>query len=51
MVKCDICNKTVKETFLNKLVGTYIKVNKKRKTVCSECQKKYSSKEIIEKIK
>jgi len=51
MVKCDICKKAVKETFLNKLIGTQIKVNKKRKTVCNECQKKYKSKEILETLK
>ena len=51
MVKCDICKKQIKETFLNKIIGTYIKVNKKRKTVCNECQKKYSQKQILEKLK
>lgn len=51
MTKCDICKKSVKETFLNKIIGTYIKVDKKRKIVCNECQKKNSQKEILEILK
>ena len=28
-----------------------IKVNKKKKIVCNDCQRKYSQKEILEKLK
>ncbi|MBL7147576.1 MAG: hypothetical protein ISS82_02010 [Nanoarchaeota archaeon] len=51
MAKCNICKKQIKETFLNKLIGTYVKVNKKKKIVCNDCQRKYSQKEILEKLK
>ncbi len=44
-LKCAICGKPIKTTFLGKIEGTYVK----KKPVCSECQKKYGSKlkEII----
>jgi len=48
MVKCSICNKKVQTTFLNKLLGTYIKDKKgKKKAVCFECQKKFPDKENL----
>ncbi len=48
MVKCDICKKKVEENFLKKVFGTYIKDSKgKKKLVCSECQRKLVSAEII----
>ncbi len=48
MAKCDICKKKVEETFLKKVLGTYIKDEKgKKHLVCPECQKKYLSKEEI----
>ena len=34
-MKCAVCNKKIKTTFLGKMVGTYYA----KKTVCSECQK------------
>jgi len=41
MVKCSICKEKVEETFLNKLVGTYVKdQDGKLKAICSNCQKK-----------
>jgi hypothetical protein len=47
-MKCDICKKTVEETFLKKPIGTRIKDSKgKRRTVCSECQAKFPSKEEL----
>ncbi len=47
-MKCEICGKKVTETFLGKIMGTYIKDNKgKKKTVCFECQKKLKTKEEI----
>ena len=50
-MKCDICNNKVEETFLEKIKGNYIKVNSKLKTICNNCQKKYSIKEIRDKLK
>ncbi|MEM3154441.1 MAG: hypothetical protein QW165_02620 [Candidatus Woesearchaeota archaeon] len=47
-MKCDICGKTVAETFLKKIIGSYVKDEKgKLHTVCRECQKKLRSKEEI----
>ena len=52
MAKCEICGKRLTETFLRKLIGTYIKVNGKKKVVCPECQKKFKTKEeILENLK
>lgn len=48
MTKCSICSKKIQVTFLNKLLGTYIKNKKgKRKAVCFECQKKFPSKDSL----
>lgn len=48
MAKCSICSKKIETTFLNKIIGTYIKNKKgKRKAVCFECQKKFQSKEDL----
>ena len=48
MGKCSICNNKVNSTFLNKLVGTYVKNKKgKKQVVCFECQKKFNSKEKL----
>ena len=47
-MKCEICSKTIETTFLNKILGTYVKGNNgKLHAVCFECQKKFSSKEDI----
>jgi len=44
-MKCEICGKKLEETFLNKVVGGYVKDEKgKKHLVCSECQKKYKDK-------
>jgi hypothetical protein len=44
MAKCGICGKKVDETFLGKLVGTYIKDAKgKRRAVCFECQSSFKN--------
>jgi len=51
MSKCNICNKNIEETFLKKIRGTYVKVNKKSKTVCSDCQKKFPGDKLREKLK
>jgi len=39
MVKCDECKEKIEETFLGKIKGTYIKDGKKKKVICSNCQK------------
>jgi len=47
-MKCEICKKTLGETFLKKIIGTHIKDDKgKMHTVCHECQKKLQGKEAI----
>lgn len=52
MVKCEICGNRIAETFLNKILGTYVKDEKGKKyTLCMECQKKFKSKkEMVESI-
>ena len=43
-MKCEICKKAIEQTFLKKLVGTYIKDKKgKKHNVCFECQKKFNN--------
>ncbi len=50
-MKCDICNRKIETTFLNKLVGTMIKNSKhKKKYVCNECQRKYSKEDLKTKL-
>lgn len=46
--KCEICKKKVEETFLNKMIGTYVKDSKgKKRVICPECQKKFPKKEDV----
>ncbi|MFT4344111.1 MAG: hypothetical protein ACMXYE_05190 [Candidatus Woesearchaeota archaeon] len=48
MAKCDICREKVGETFLNKVLGTYIRdAHGKRRLVCSDCQHKLQTREKI----
>ena len=49
-MKCDICNKKIGTTFMNKIIGTYYVKGKKKKIVCPECQKSSDSKELKEKL-
>ncbi|MBU2634057.1 MAG: hypothetical protein KJ674_02325 [Nanoarchaeota archaeon] len=51
MLKCDICKGEVVETFLGKIIGTYMYVNKKKKIVCNHCQKGRPHEELLEKLK
>lgn len=47
-MKCEICNNKIQETFLKKIIGTYVKDEKgKKHSVCFECQKKFSKKEDL----
>lgn len=46
-MKCEICDKKVLTTFLDKIRGTYFMLGKKKRAVCSECQRKFTEKELI----
>jgi len=47
-MKCDICKKNINETFLRKLIGTYVKDKQgKKHVVCSECQGKLRNKDEL----
>ena len=50
IMKCDICKETIEETFLEKIKGNYIKINKKIKTICNNCMSKYPIEEIRSKL-
>jgi hypothetical protein len=52
-MKCEICSTKLKETFLNKIIGTYVKDEKgKRHIVCFECQKNFPDKsDLIKNLK
>lgn len=52
-MKCDICGKTIGETFLKKIIGTHVKDEKgKEHPICHECQKKLQTKKkILEHLK
>ncbi|MDD5254076.1 MAG: hypothetical protein PHG05_03155 [Candidatus Nanoarchaeia archaeon] len=45
-MKCEICKEKIQETFLEKIKGTFFK----KKAICSNCQRKYTKEEILEKI-
>ena len=49
-MKCAICGKKIEETFLKKLVGTYMRKNSKRYAVCGNCQKSLSKEQLLEKL-
>lgn len=49
-MKCASCNQQIQTTFLDKLVGTYIKKDGKQHPVCDECQRAFSKEEILERI-
>jgi len=53
-MKCEICKKNIETTFMEKILGTYIKDDKgKKHPICFECQKKLSNDKtkILENIK
>ena len=52
-MKCEICGKKIEMTFMEKIIGTYVKDEKgKKHLVCFECQKKFNDKaKILENIK
>ena len=48
IMKCEICDKNLGETFLGKILGTIVKNEKGKKyTLCFECQKKFQTKEKV----
>lgn len=50
-MKCEICKKNIETTFLNKIIGSYVKDKKgKKHMVCPECQQKYTKTQMIEKL-
>lgn len=44
-MKCDLCNEKIGETFLEKIKGTTVKINKDGENkifyACNKCQKKH----------
>ena len=49
-MKCELCKRTLSETFLKKVVGTYVKVAGKKHLVCRACQKSMDMREIKAKL-
>jgi len=49
-MKCSICNEKIETTFLEKIKGAYTKKKGKLKPICPACQRKYTHKQILEKI-
>lgn len=47
MVKCDLCDGKIQTTFLNKLIGTFVRdKNGKKKVICNSCQKLNKDKNV-----
>lgn len=47
-MKCEICSSRIEETFLKKIIGTYVKDSAgKKHLVCFSCQKKFVNKDKI----
>lgn len=48
-MKCSLCKEKIETTFLDKILGTYVKDDKgKKHVVCIHCQRKHrNSKEAI----
>ena len=50
-MKCEICKSKIQTTFMNKLIGTYIKDEKgKKHTICKNCQQSNTKEEILTKL-
>ena len=50
-MKCEVCDGKIETTFLNKVLGTYIKDSKgKRHLVCKNCQKTSKKEELLTKL-
>jgi hypothetical protein len=53
-MKCEMCGNNIGKSFMEKIIGTYVKDQAgKKHAVCFECQKKASNdkKKILESIK
>lgn len=49
-MKCAICGKQIAETFLKKIIGSYVKDEKgKLHSICSECQR-LTKQELLSKL-
>lgn len=47
-MKCSICKQRIATTFLEKLVGTYVRdAHGRKQPVCSACQKRLGSAEAL----
>ncbi|MBS3176007.1 hypothetical protein J4457_02110 [Candidatus Woesearchaeota archaeon] len=47
-MKCEICKGKINTTFLEKLIGTYVKDAKgKKHLICNNCQKNLKSKQEL----
>ena len=48
-MKCAICGNKIEETFMKKILGTYVKKegSSKKYPICPECQKKFTTKEEL----
>ena len=47
-MNCEVCGKKLGTTFLDKIVGTYVKGSKgKKHSICFECQKKFPEKAML----
>lgn len=47
-MKCEICSKNIEEIFLKKIIGSVVKDKEgKKHYICSECQRKFKTKEEI----
>lgn len=47
-MNCEVCGRKIGTTFLNKIVGTYVKDSKgKKHSVCFECQRKFPEKAML----
>ncbi|MBI2628705.1 hypothetical protein HYW74_01320 [Candidatus Pacearchaeota archaeon] len=51
--KCELCNEKIEETFLGKLNGTTVRVEKNTRTgfvyVCNNCQRQHGN-ELIKNV-
>jgi len=50
IMKCCSCGEKIEETFLEKVKGTYLVKGKKKVTVCSTCQGKYTAERLRKKF-
>lgn len=50
-MKCDSCGQKIQTTFMDKIVGTYLRDEKgKRHPVCFECQRAFTVEQLKERF-